>query len=186
MYKSIIALLVVLISISQISAQGSLASTEMTLNSEMLKLMNQISAIEEDHCEVPCGIYGDSLRVALIKEHISTVEKAMNQINDISASAQPNYNQLVRWVINKEKHAEEIQHIVAQYFLHQRVKMPKNDLGKKARKKAKQKYHGLLSSLHAIQVYAMKSKQTTDLDQIANLRSALGDFEDYYFHGHKH
>ena len=33
------------------------------------------------HCEIPCGIYDDSLRVAMIKEHINTVEKSMKQIN---------------------------------------------------------------------------------------------------------
>ena len=29
------------------------------------------------HCEIPCGIYGDSVRIALIYEHITTVEKSM-------------------------------------------------------------------------------------------------------------
>jgi len=25
------------------------------------------------HCEIPCGIYDDSLRIELIKEHIGTI-----------------------------------------------------------------------------------------------------------------
>ena len=57
------------------------------------------------HCEIPCGIYADSIRISLIEEHITTIEKSMNQINEISASSSPNYNQLVRWVTNKEEHA---------------------------------------------------------------------------------
>jgi nickel superoxide dismutase len=75
------------------------------------------------HCEIPCGIYADSVRIALIKEHITTIEKSMNQINEISNSSSPNYNQLIRWVSNKEDHAKKIQEIVSQYFLHQRIKI---------------------------------------------------------------
>jgi len=68
------------------------------------------------HCEIPCGIYGDSLRVAIIKEHISTVEKSMNQINLLSQESPVNYNQLVRWVTNKEEHSTKIQDIVSACF----------------------------------------------------------------------
>ena len=54
------------------------------------------------HCEIPCGIYGDSVRIALLYE---TIEKPMNQINELSKSENPDYNQLVRWVMNKEEYA---------------------------------------------------------------------------------
>ena len=83
------------------------------------------------HCEIPCGIYDDSLRIALIKEHITTIEKSINEINALSAEASPNYNQLVRWVMNKEEHALKIQDIVSQYFLHQRI-MPVDPSDKEA------------------------------------------------------
>ncbi len=134
------------------------------------------------HCEVPCGIYEDSLRISLIKEHITTIEKAMNQVNELSKDPTAHINQLVRWVNNKEKHAEEIQQIVSQYFLHQRVKVTdKTDMA------AYQKYITQLSSLHEILVYAMKSKQTTELDHIASMRKAVQNFEHAYFkHDHKH
>ena len=155
-------------------------------SSKISELVNLIETLEDDHCEVPCGIYGDSLRVSLIKEHVKTVEKAMDQINSLSAEASPNYNQLIRWVLNKESHATEIQHIVAQYFLHQRVKMPKSDLSKKESKAAYEKYNGLLQSLHAIQVYSMKSKQGTDTQNIVKLEKAIKKFEGLYFHGHEH
>ncbi len=32
------------------------------------------------HCEIPCGIYDDEMRIKIINEHIVTVEKSMNQI----------------------------------------------------------------------------------------------------------
>ena len=36
------------------------------------------------HCQIPCGIYGDYTRIDLLREHIATIEKSMNQINELS------------------------------------------------------------------------------------------------------
>jgi len=130
------------------------------------------------HCEVPCGIYDDSLRIKLIYEHISTIEKAMNKINELGAEKTPNYNQIVRWTLNKEKHAEEVQEIVSQYFLHQRVKI------KAEGDDHYSIYLGQLKSLHEVLVYAMKSKQTTDLGNITKMKTAVSAFEKVYFHHH--
>ena len=38
------------------------------------------------HCQVPCGIYDDAVRIVLLKEHVATIEKAMNQIEQLSQS----------------------------------------------------------------------------------------------------
>jgi nickel superoxide dismutase len=46
----------------------------------------------------------------------------MKKIVVLSKQNPVNYNQLVRWVSNKEKHANEIQHIVTQHFMTQRIK----------------------------------------------------------------
>jgi len=132
------------------------------------------------HCEIPCGIYGDSVRVALLYEHIATIEKSMNQINELSKSEKPDYNQLVRWVVNKEEHAQKIQDIVSQYFLHQRVKPTTSD-----NEEAYRKYIKQLELLHNILVFAMKSKQSTDLAHIETLREKVHNFEHAYF-GDKH
>ena len=137
------------------------------------------------HCEIPCGIYGDSIRISLIKEHISTVEKSMLKIKELSASDNPDYNMLVRWVVNKEEHANKIQEIVSQYFLHQRVKFADPE-----DKAAYKKYQTQLELLHHILVFAMKSKQSTDVDIIEKLYDTVNDFEHVYFHeddhGHSH
>ena len=130
----------------------------------------------EPHCEVPCGIYDDSLRVKLMYEHITTVEKAMNEIEKLSKEGTTNYNQLVRWVMNKEQHAEEIQEIVSQYFLHQRIKMKAT-----GDKHDYDHYIRQLTSLHEVLVYAMKAKQTTDLAYIKKLRDSVKLFENNYF-----
>jgi len=133
------------------------------------------------HCEIPCGIYEDSLRASLISEHITTIEKSMKMIIKLSEEANPNYNQLVRWVVNKEEHAKKIQEIVSQYFLHQRVKITDtSDKDKFA------KYVSLLTTLHEISVYSMKVKQSTDLANVEKLRSSLDAFGKVYFNSHKH
>lgn len=133
------------------------------------------------HCEIPCGIYGDSVRIVLIYEHIATIEKSMNMINELSKEEKPDYNQLVRWVTNKEEHAIKIQDIVSQYFLHQRIK-PVSE----ADSAAYGKYVKQLELLHNILVFAMKSKQSTDLSNIETLREKVHNFEHAYFDNHKH
>ncbi|MFO7840741.1 MAG: superoxide dismutase [Ni] [Fidelibacterota bacterium] len=130
------------------------------------------------HCEIPCGIYGDSMRVALIREHVETIEKSMNEINTISKEKNPDYNQLVRWVNNKELHAEKIQEIISQYFLHQRIKTVKIS------EKGYSDYTTKLELLHRILVSAMKCKQGTDLAEPSRLEYYLSLFEDAYFHEH--
>ncbi len=132
------------------------------------------------HCQVPCGIYEDSLRIELISEHISTIEKAMNQINDLSKKGEQNYNQIIRWVNNKEIHATKIQKIVSEYFLYQRIKPVEKSNHHYAM------YVQNLESLHHISVYAMKAKQTTDLSNVARLRELVQQFSDNYFHEHSH
>lgn len=133
------------------------------------------------HCEVPCGIYHDELRVELIKEHIQTIEKAMNQISSLQEEDDENYNQIIRWVNTKDDHANLIQEIASQYFLHQRVKAASPDDEEKYAK-----YIAQLTSLHQLTVSAMKSKQGLDLAHTEDMRKALQSFEDAYFGEHRH
>ena len=57
------------------------------------------------HCEIPCGIYDDEMRFQMIAEHITTIEKSMKEIQAIQKETPVNYNQLIRWIMNKEEHA---------------------------------------------------------------------------------
>jgi nickel superoxide dismutase len=125
------------------------------------------------HCEIPCGIYDDQLRAQLIAEHATTIEKSMKMIMELSKSNPVNYNQMVRWVSNKEDHATQIQHIVTQYFMTQRLKPDQA------------KYSEKLTALHKMLIAAMKCKQTTDLTHVNALRAHLKEFEKLYF-GHSH
>jgi nickel superoxide dismutase len=129
------------------------------------------------HCQIPCGIYDDELRVQLIEEHITTVEKSMKQIGTLGAAEPVDYNQLVRWVGNKEEHAQEIQDIVTAYFMAQRIKPPKNHDDEDALNQ----YLHKLALLHHIQIHAMKAKQGTDLEEIETLRKLVAKFRKAYF-----
>ena len=128
------------------------------------------------HCQIPCGIYGDSSRFDMLDEHISTIEKSMKQITELSQEKNPNFNQVVRWINNKEKHADEMSHILTYYFMAQRIK-PVD----KAKSKAYQEYIRKLTLLHEMLIYSMKAKQTTDLSNIDKLRNLLAEFQTVYF-----
>jgi nickel superoxide dismutase len=128
------------------------------------------------HCEIPCGIYGDEMRFYTIEEHITTIEKSMKMIAELSQEGEKNYHQLVRWINNKEEHAKKIQEIIYQYFLTQRIKSVDPEKTEEYAKYVKQ-----VTLLHQMLVSAMKAKQTTDLAHTEKLRALLLDFELAYF-----
>ena len=124
------------------------------------------------HCEIPCGIYDDAMRIKLIAEHIATIEKSMNMIKDLDQVEQKNTNQQVRWVMNKEDHANRLQEVVTQYFLTQRIKPDQKN------------YQDMLTQLHQMLIAAMKAKQTVDLANVTELNRLLKEFEKLYFAPH--
>jgi nickel superoxide dismutase len=136
-----------------------------------------LASIAYSHCQIPCGIYDDEARFGSIAEHITTIEKSMKEIERLSAEAKPNMNQIVRWVSNKDHHADELSEIVTYYFMAQRVKLPEE-----GNAKAQNEYVKKLTLLHHMLVYSMKAKQTTDLANVEQLRSALNEFHKVY-HG---
>ena len=121
------------------------------------------------HCEIPCGIYNDEMRIKMILEHIVTIEKSMNQILRLEKAKHLNSNQLIRWVMNKEGHADKLQEIVTQYFMTQRIKLNARAYEKK------------LGLLHQMLIYGMKCKQTTDLTHVTKLRGLVKEFQTLYF-----
>lgn len=127
------------------------------------------------HCEIPCGIYGDEGRFAALLEDVDTIEKSMNEIDKLSGESERNDNQIVRWVINKEHHADHIRDVVAQYFLAQRITEPAADDAA-----AMKAYTDKLVALHKIIRTAMKCKQTTDPANAQTLRDLVLAFQEMY------
>jgi len=127
------------------------------------------------HCQVPCGIYNDQTRLALMEEHVTTIEKSMREIDRLSSDAGANMNQLVRWVNNKDAHADKLTEIVTAYFMAQRIKPAAPE------DKAKYgKYVRELTMLHRMMMHAMKAKQTTDPQHCNELRKLIAEFRASY------
>ena len=148
-----------------------------------LGLVTAFASLVYSHCQIPCGIYNDPVRFDMLAEHIDTIEKSMKLLTELSKQEEPNMNQIVRWVQNKEKHADDFSHIVTYYFLAQRVKPVE-----KAGKQTYEKYITKLTLLHEMLVYSMKAKQATDLSNTKKLRTLLAEFRTVYFDkdSHKH
>lgn len=135
------------------------------------------------HCQIPCGIYGDSMVFNELHQHITTIDKSMRLIDSLSAQGDQNQNQLVRWVMNKEDHAQKFQTIISEYFLAQRIKVAES-----SDDVMYDQYVQKVVLCHQMIVSAMKCKQTVDHAHTEKLKTLLSEFQELYFadHGHSH
>ena len=121
------------------------------------------------HCQIPCGIYDDSARVASMMEDAATIAKAVRLINELSTADDPqSSNQIVRWVINKEQHAQNIIDTISDYFLTQRIKSSQKD------------YVIRLIKHHGVIVAAMKAKQNAEEEYVTALQDRIKALAHYY------
>ena len=134
-------------------------------------------ALASAHCQVPCGIYDDHGRVHQMLESVTTIAKATAQIITHSRGKTAlDTNQAFRWINTKESHANEIQRVVSDYFLIQKIKP-----ADKADKAAWAVYVQTLADHHAVLRLAMKAKQTVDPRVVAKLRTAVSHLGDVYW-----
>ncbi|MAI85869.1 MAG: superoxide dismutase [Candidatus Marinimicrobia bacterium] len=125
------------------------------------------------HCQIPCGIYSDAMQIIQIQEDLSTIEKAMGMINSLSEKSDPqSFNQLNRWIVSKEKHAQNIQDIISEYFLTQRIKQSSKN------------YENELITLHQLLVSVMKCKQNVNEANVRKSNELLDNFLKLYFDEH--
>jgi len=75
---------------------------------------------------------------------------------------------MVRWIVNKEKHAENIIVTISDYFLTQRAKESQKD------------YEQRLIKHHRVITGAMKVKQTTDMKNVEELIKNIEALREYY------
>ena len=126
------------------------------------------------HCQIPCGIYDDHARVRAMLEDAATVEKSARLITELAGK--PNaqsQNQMIRWVMNKERHAQNIISTISDYFLTQRVKPSQKD------------YTERLIKHHTVIIDAMKAKQNADVNFSKKLKESIEALTPYYPE-HKH
>ena len=135
------------------------------------------------HCQVPCGIYDDAVRIVQIEEDIATIRKAMSMIKGLSGKSDAqSINQMIRWVNTKESHADKIQETVSSYFLAQRIKPKKKGAA------GRQKYVNQTLLLQQLIVAAMKCKQNVDQSRCEAASDLVVEFSVSYFdeHGMEH
>ncbi len=121
------------------------------------------------HCQIPCGIYDDHARVKSMLEDAATVDKSAKLIAELAGKSDAqSQNQLVRWVMNKEKHAQQIISTISDYFLTQRVKPSQKD------------YTERLLKHHAVIIAAMEAKQNADMKYAKNLKESIEALLSYY------
>jgi nickel superoxide dismutase len=121
------------------------------------------------HCQIPCGIYDDHARVHAMLEDVDTIEKSIKMMVDLAGNTDvQSINQMVRWVMNKETHAQKIISTISDYFLTQRVKPDQKD------------YAERLARHHAVIVAAMKAKQNADMKYVKTLRERVEALAPYY------
>ena len=141
------------------------ATVAITLFGSILALAPQARA----HCQVPCGIYDDAARVHSMLEDAATVEKAAAKMAELAEKTDAqSANQMTRWVMNKEKHAQNVISTIADYFLTQRVKPDQED------------YVERLKKHHAVILAAMKAKQSADPKIAGELTAAVKALSPYY------
>ncbi|MBU1053522.1 MAG: superoxide dismutase, Ni [Proteobacteria bacterium] len=121
------------------------------------------------HCQIPCGIYNDYARVQSMLEDTDTIEKSAKLIAELAGKPDAqSQNQLVRWVMNKEKHAQNIISTISDYFLTQRIKPDQKD------------YSERLIKHHTVIIAAMKAKQNADVKYAKALRESIQALLSYY------
>ena len=125
------------------------------------------------HCQIPCGIYSDAAQIIQIKEDLQTIEKSILMINKLSGKYDPqSVNQLNRWIATKEQHAQNIQDVISQYFLTQRIKQNSKN------------YENELITLHQLLVSIMKCKQSVNKENVKNSIQLVDNFSELYFDKH--
>ena len=137
------------------------------------------------HCQIPCGIYDDEGVFSQLKQHVETIHKSVDMIVALSSvkikklddqMVANNQQQLTRWVVNKEEHAKAIQDLMAHYFLSQRLKLSSVDNASD-----NDDYVAMLTVIHEIIVFSMKSKQSVDLSVVESLANKIDALEVLYF-----
>ena len=149
--------------LAQLALALSLASTPFTVTQNA-----------DAHCQVPCGIYNDSARVESMLEDAATITKATTMLAELAGKTDAqSINQSTRWVMNKEKHAQNIITTISDYYLTQRVKPSQSD------------YTERLVKHHAVILAAMKAKQNADSKYATTLAESIKALSAYY-PGHTH
>lgn len=147
----------------------NLKKSVLVLSLILVPLILVLPQLSQAHCQIPCGIYDDTARVHAMAEDAATIEKSIRLINELAGKSDAqSQNQMVRWVMNKEVHAQKIISSISDYFLTQRVKPDQKE------------YVERLKKHHRVIIAAMKAKQNAELKYAKDLEESIEALLLYY------
>lgn len=130
------------------------------------------------HCQVPCGIFDDYIKLQTMIQDADTIHKAAAEMQKLAGKSDAqSTQQFIRWANNKESHAQSIIEAISDYYLTQRVKTSMDD------------YNDRLLKHHAVMIAAMKAKQSSGTEAADTLKASLAALEPFYpnpKHDHKY
>lgn len=103
------------------------------------------------HCQMPCGIYHDEMVFDQIDQFVETTVKAISVMEDNPFKTVQDRAAFVRWVVQKDKGADDVAHLITTYFLQQKIKPGEDDTVKR------------VLSAHQLLFYLVQIKQNVDL-----------------------
>ena len=120
------------------------------------------------HCQLPCGIYHDDLRFAMLEEDIQTLNKAIAEIKSNGGGTPLQNNQMVRSVNLKDEYADKIAHTLTFYFLQQRLNEQQKN------------FQPMLGSSFKILKLAAQVKASVNDDLVNQLSAEIENFKALY------
>ncbi len=74
------------------------------------------------HCQMPCGIYHDEMVYDQIDQYAETMYKGITVMNGNKLDSVHDFNDLTRWILEKEKESNTTAELISSYFLQQKIK----------------------------------------------------------------
>lgn len=120
------------------------------------------------HCQLPCGIYHDDMVFSHIDQYVETMYKGISVLNEIKVHGVHDWNEVIRWVMLKEKESDEIAELITTYFLQQKIKPGEVDTPKR------------LASAHQLLFYLVGIKQNTDVKVVKKFLEEWNRFKNMF------
>lgn len=117
------------------------------------------------HCQMPCGIYNDSMIYDKIDQYVETMYKGDTMLTHNKFQSSWDRNEFVRWVMTKDKMTDEIAELLMSYFLQQKIKPDEEDTAEK------------LKSVHKMMFMLVQIKQNTDRKFVENFNDEWAKFK---------
>lgn len=117
------------------------------------------------HCQMPCGVYHDEMVYNQIDQYVETMYKGMSILNSSKFHGVHDWNEVIRWVLLKEKESDATANLLTTYFLQQKIKPGEADTAKR------------LTSCHKLLFLLVAIKQNTDVKFVKEFLEEWEDFK---------